>query len=213
MKPQPLLWPFGATAGRPSKKERKRKAPVKGRYGDGARCAEVQLKICQQPEFECIPRKTFDRCVRDMFQEVLQQLMASSMENGVERDISDFRLKPGACRLLQALTESYMTNLFLEASMVAVHAKRMTVDERDLRFLAALKQVNELDGMSWVSLEKSEPLEKRSRRRKRLRQQAEDCDQEEAPRSSEKVAPVKLEGRTLKRLRGKTALQRESACS
>eukprot|EP00438_Fugacium_kawagutii_P019465 Skav230468 [mRNA] locus=scaffold186:500088:500309:+ [translate_table: standard] len=71
-----------------------------------------------------------------MFQEVLQQLMASSMENGVERDISDFRLKPGACRLLQALTESYMTNLFLKASMVAVHAKRMTVDERDLRLLA-----------------------------------------------------------------------------
>lgn len=82
--------------------------------------------------------------------------MATSKENGV----GHCRFPPQA-RSIVAVTESYMSNLFLKASMVALHAKRMTVD--DLRLLAALKNVNELDGMSHVSLEASEPVEKRSR--------------------------------------------------
>ena len=66
------------------------------------------------------------------------------------------RLGEGAKRLLHSVSESYITNLFLRASLLAGHAKRSTVEPCDFKLLESLSKIPDLAGMSHVSLLDSE---------------------------------------------------------
>ena len=88
-----------------------------------------------------------------LMQAVLDEIVSTGEVEGDEPKMS---LGKGAKRLLHSVSEAYLTNLFLRASMVAGHAKRHTVELSDFKLLDALSEGPDLAGMSHVSLLESE---------------------------------------------------------
>ena len=176
--------------GRPKKGVKQQKPQVKGHYGDGARCADVQLALCQQPHFECIPRKSWDRIVKDILTKLLEERCVEAKEDDLPESPCGpevQNLGKGACRLLHAVSEAYIANLFVKAGMLASHAKRQTVNETDLRLLQALDDVKD-DDTTYVSLEPKESGQKISRKNKRDPEEFDGDSEQPEPKSSKQSA-------------------------
>ena len=65
-----------------------------------------------------IPKKPFQRLVRKVTEDL---------------DKSDMRFRAGALEALQAATEQYMVTMFEMSNLAAVHAKRVTVQPKDMK--------------------------------------------------------------------------------
>ena len=131
----------------------------KGRFGNAARSAEIQTRIVQAPHFECLAKKPLYRFMQDVLDDVVSKQSAARVEaeeQSPKRSLPNMSLWKGAMRLLHSVSEAYLMNLFLRASMVAGHAKRATVEPCDFKLLDALAEVPDLAGMSHVSLEENE---------------------------------------------------------
>jgi histone H3/H4 len=145
--------------GRPKRGSTQGKPVPKGRFGDAARSAEIQTRIDQAPHFECLAKKPLYRLMQDFLDDVVSKESAARVEAEEQcpkPSLPNMSLGKGAKRLLHSVSEAYLTNLFLRASMVAGHAKRATVEPCDFKLLEALSAVPDLAGMPHVSLEENE---------------------------------------------------------
>ena len=73
-----------------------------------------------------IPRQSFNRLVREIGKE---------LKNGADLNMRqiDLRYSDSALELIQMAVEHYLVNLFEEANILAIHAKRQTVQPKDLQ--------------------------------------------------------------------------------
>jgi histone H3/H4 len=72
-----------------------------------------------------IPRASFKRLVKDVMQNI------SSQEH--------FRMKESAVDALQCAAESYITSLFGDAQLCALHANRVTVCDTDMKLASRIR--------------------------------------------------------------------------
>ena len=73
-----------------------------------------------------IPRQSFNRLVREIGKE---------LKNGADLNMRqiDLRYSDSALELIQMAVEHYLVNLFEEANILAIHAKRQTIQPKDLQ--------------------------------------------------------------------------------
>ncbi|VDD85092.1 unnamed protein product [Enterobius vermicularis] len=91
------------------------------RYKIGARSLQ-EIRWLQQTTNLLIPRSSFQRVVR----EVVQNFTGDKVK---------LRLQSSALLTLQEAAEVYMTCLFEDANLAAIHAKRVTIFPRDIQFV------------------------------------------------------------------------------
>eukprot|EP00494_Astrolonche_serrata_P001852 UN01858 len=112
-------------------KKKKSKSGVSARTEDQIRKrqkASAFVKRLKQKNTQksfCIPRLPFSRVVRELLQEA----------SGV-----DLRIQATALETLQCATESWMTRMFEDSYMCALHAKRVTLMIKDLELARKLRR-------------------------------------------------------------------------
>ena len=75
-----------------------------------------------QKTVDCqIPKKTLIALIRQITQE-----------------FGDFRYRVEALEAIREAAEQFLTNLFTDALLAAIHARRITIMDRDMRFIVAL---------------------------------------------------------------------------
>jgi len=78
-------------------------------------------------EHNLIPKVTFQRVCREITQEVSAR---------------DFRYTVGALVALQTAAEAYLTGFFEDAYLLAAHAKRVTLMEKDMKLAYRIRGDN-----------------------------------------------------------------------
>ena len=106
-----------------------RKSEVKGplgrnRVNPGVK-ALSDIKKYQRTTDNLIPKTSF----KNLTKEILQTLSA---------DGSNFRIAGGALEALQYAGEKYLTVMFENANLAAIHAKRVTVMPKDMHLVKAI---------------------------------------------------------------------------
>jgi histone H3/H4 len=104
-----------------------------GQEADLKRCKPLPSKgfvkqvRAAQKRAECtnIPRAVFDRIVRYNMEEA-----------------PDMRWTADAMAVLQVATEAYMAGLFEDANLCAIHAKRITVQPKDIQLARRIRNEN-----------------------------------------------------------------------
>ena len=76
-----------------------------------------EIRQQQKSTAACIPTAPFDRLVREIMQDFAQ----------------DVRVQPGAIGALRSAAEDYIVKTFEDAQLMAIHAKRTTVQVQDFR--------------------------------------------------------------------------------
>lgn len=87
-----------------------------------------EIKQQQKSTSACIPKAPFDRLVREIISENV----------GFE----ELRIQPGAVGALRSAAEDYLVKRFEDAQLMAIHAKRTTVQAADFRKVGRLKHEN-----------------------------------------------------------------------
>ncbi|MDR3542379.1 MAG: NFYB/HAP3 family transcription factor subunit [Desulfosporosinus sp.] len=82
-----------------------------------------QIRKLQKSTETLIPRLPFQRLVRETAQDVK----------------ADMRFKASALMAIQEATEAYLTGLFEEANLCAIHAKRVTIMPKDLQLARRIR--------------------------------------------------------------------------
>ncbi|KAJ1365139.1 hypothetical protein KIN20_025366 [Parelaphostrongylus tenuis] len=91
-----------------------------------------EIRHLQRTTGLVIPRLPFQRVVRDVAREVLKK-----------RNISDeFRWQASALLALQEATEVYLTCLFEDTNLAAIHARRVTIMPKDMQLVRRLRGEN-----------------------------------------------------------------------
>ena len=74
-------------------------------------------------------QKSTDLLIRKLpFQRLVREILQSNLNPGVE-----FRLQASAVAALQEASEAYLTSLFETSNLCAIHAKRVTIQPKDIR--------------------------------------------------------------------------------
>ncbi|XP_078044969.1 uncharacterized protein LOC144474198 [Augochlora pura] len=85
-----------------------------------------EIKHLQRTVHVLIPKLPFGRLVRD----IISDMSSSPI---------DMRLSPIALDALQEATEAYLVQFFEDCILVAMHAKRVTLQVQDVRLLRRLR--------------------------------------------------------------------------
>lgn len=96
---------------------------TKRRYRPGA-LALQQIRKYQKSVDNLIPRRPFQRVVREILQNV----------GGTE-----MRIQSSALLALQEAAEAFAVGMFADAQLCAIHAKRVTVMPKDLRLVHRIR--------------------------------------------------------------------------
>ena len=83
-----------------------------------------QIRKLQKSTENLIPRLPFSRLVRETAQDKAKV---------------DMRFKASALMAVQEATEAYLTGLFEEANLCAIHAKRITIMRKDLQLARRIR--------------------------------------------------------------------------
>lgn len=86
-----------------------------------------EIKRLQRSFHLLIPRSPFHRVVR----EVTQQVLAKDQPAG--EPTPEFKYQTAALTALQEAAEAYLTGLFEDSNLLAIHAKRVTLFPRDMQ--------------------------------------------------------------------------------
>ncbi|ORZ39603.1 histone-fold-containing protein [Catenaria anguillulae PL171] len=92
--------------------------------------ALAEIRALQAKTDNVIPRSPFQRLVRELMGEAVTKLLP---DHG-----SNFRVQSTALAALQEATEAYMSALFEDANLCAIHAKRVTVFPKDMQLARRL---------------------------------------------------------------------------
>lgn len=86
-----------------------------------------EIKRYQKTTELLLPRASFKRVVQEITQD---KIMAT-----------DIRFRAGAMAALQEAAESYLTNIFEDLQLIAIHAKRVTLQPKDLVLASRLRGI------------------------------------------------------------------------
>ena len=113
----------------PSSRKKPRKQPDPHSISRRRRqLALREIKYYMRTTDLLIPRLPFSRCVR----EVMERIMGPS-------SAAKFRWQKAALEALQEAAEAYLVTYFSDASLLAYHAKRITIMPRDMRLVSILR--------------------------------------------------------------------------
>lgn len=98
------------------------------RYRPGT-VALREIRRLQKSVDMLIPKKPFQRLAREVVQDMPRK--------------NDFRMQASALLALQEATEDYITNLFMNANLGCIHAKRVTLFPRDIQLVRRIQNVRD----------------------------------------------------------------------
>jgi histone H3 len=61
------------------------------------------------------------------------------MQEIIDQFIPNMRFQPAAMEALQAISEWYVTDLFEDANIIAIHAKRVTIMPKDIQLALRIR--------------------------------------------------------------------------
>ncbi|OQO02102.1 histone H3 [Cryoendolithus antarcticus] len=76
-----------------------------------------------------MPKLPFERLIREILQDLGH---------------TDWRIQEGALGALQEATEAYLVNIFEQTLLSAIHGRRVTVQQKDMRHVFQLQRLNGL---------------------------------------------------------------------
>lgn len=101
-------------------------------YGQGRRrpgeLALKEIKRYQNSHELLIPRRAFHRLIRAVTEEIVR-----------DRGSDPVRYQAAALEALQEGTEAYLTGIFEDSNLCAIHAKRVTLMPRDMQLCLRIK--------------------------------------------------------------------------
>jgi len=95
--------------------------------------ALIDIRKYQKSYNLLIPKMPFSRLVR----EICQQMCSN-----------DMRFQSAALSALQEASEAFLVQLFEDCNLAAIHAKRVTIMDRDMRFIKRV--TGRLDPGTWA---------------------------------------------------------------
>lgn len=108
------------------RKSRKQAKPLRARRRQ--HLALKEIKFYMRTTDLLLPRLPFSRCVRDTLLRVKGPV-----------DATEYRWQKAALEALQEAAEAYLVTFFSDSSLLAYHAKRITVMPRDMRLISILR--------------------------------------------------------------------------
>lgn len=104
------------------------------RYRPGSR-ALIDIRKYQKSTDLLIRKRPFQRLVREITQDIVK-----------ERKLpDDLRFQSSAMFALQEASEAYLVQLFEESQLLAIHAKRVTVKDKDIKLARRIRGDDLLD--------------------------------------------------------------------
>ncbi|KAF2193572.1 histone-domain-containing protein, partial [Zopfia rhizophila CBS 207.26] len=83
-------------------------------------------------------QKSTDLLLRKLpFARLVREIATPLYQMGSEGD--NWRWQSGAIQALQEATEAFLVNLFMDANLCAVHAKRVTIQVKDIQLARRLR--------------------------------------------------------------------------
>tara|TARA_B100000767_G_C19648607_1_gene485698 strand:+ start:552 stop:956 length:405 start_codon:yes stop_codon:yes gene_type:complete len=83
-----------------------------------------EIKKAQKSVKACIPKAAFDRLVRELVR---------------DNSFGKYRLQPAAVKALREAAEAKLIEIFEDSQLMAIHAKRTTVQAQDMQKVVRIK--------------------------------------------------------------------------
>jgi len=99
----------------------------------------MEIRKYQKATNLLIPRATFIRLIREIEQD-FSDWASRDITRG--RQWNEFRWSKGALEALQESAEQYLTALFADANLIAIHAKRVTLQQKDIQLCRRIRGEN-----------------------------------------------------------------------
>ncbi|CAO3573756.1 unnamed protein product [Mortierella alpina] len=109
-------------------------APAKGRRYKPGTVALREIRQYQKSTDLLIQKLPFSRVVREIANEYVTSVSYTGADEAV-----GLRWQGAAILALQEATEAYMVHLFEDANLCAIHAKRVTIMQRDIQLARRIR--------------------------------------------------------------------------
>jgi histone H3/H4 len=96
----------------------------------------MEIRQYQKSSNLLIPRASFIRLIREIAQD-FSDYLSRDVTRG--RQWNQFLWSKGALEALQESAEQYLTALFADANLVAIHAKRVTLQQKDIKLCRRIR--------------------------------------------------------------------------
>ena len=88
----------------------------------------MEIRKYQKSTNLLIPNLPFSRLIREL-----------AMAEQTRRNLPDFRFKRDALRCMQEACEAFLVQLFEDSLLLAIHAKRVTVMNKDMKLARRIR--------------------------------------------------------------------------
>jgi len=123
-------------------KEKAKNGPgvVNGKYAAGSR-VQIEIRHYRETTELLLPKLAFQRVCRELAQHIGRHRAddASDGDDPSERNDKEYRFESDALCVLQEAAEAYLVGLFEDANLCATHAKRVTIQPKDMMLALRLR--------------------------------------------------------------------------
>jgi histone H3/H4 len=98
--------------------------------------ALMEIRKYQRTANLLIQRAPFIRLIREIGHDFSDWISSDGTRG---RQWKEFRWSKGALEALQEATEQYLTALFADSNLIAIHAKRVTLQQKDIQLCRRIR--------------------------------------------------------------------------